>query len=120
MSQIRFLFDECIDPDLIDALLRREPSIDAQRVDWPEGPASGTKDPELLNMAETMGRMLISNDRNTLTDYLQRHFTVGRHTHGVALLRRGFSFRAYVENLLILWSASEAEEWTDATLYLPM
>lgn len=32
MSQLRFLFDEDTDPDLIDALLRREPTVDVMRV----------------------------------------------------------------------------------------
>ena len=120
MSQIRFLFDEDTDPDLIDALWRREPALDALRVDWPEAPPAGTLDPELLITAESLGRMLVSNDKNTMPGHLAAHFAAGRRTHGVALLLQGFPWSAYIEDLLILWSASEAEEWIDATIYLPL
>ena len=53
MSQIRFLFDEDTDPDLIDALLRREPTVDVLRVDWPGAPLAGTLDPDLLIATES-------------------------------------------------------------------
>jgi hypothetical protein len=120
VSQIRFLFDEDTDPDLIDALLRREPAVDALRVDWPEAPPAGTLDPEVLIAAESLGRMLVSNDKKTMPGHLAAHFAAGRHTHGVALLRQDFPWGAYIEDLLILWSVSEAEEWIDGTLYLPL
>ncbi len=120
MSQIRFFFDEDTDPDLIEAVLRREPAVDALRVGWPEAPPCGTQDPEVLLAAESLGRMLVSKDRNTMPGHLIAHFAADRHTHGVALLRKGFSFVAYIDSLLLLWSASEAEEWADATIYVPL
>jgi len=120
VSQIRFLFDEDTDPDLIDALWRREPALDALRVDWPEAPPAGTLDPELLIATESMGRMLVSNDKKTMPGHLAAHFAAGRHTHGVALLRQGFPWSAYVKHLLTLWSVSEAEEWIDGTIHLPL
>jgi Domain of unknown function (DUF5615) len=120
VSQIRFLFDENIDPDLIDALVRREPSIDVLRVGWEGAPPHGTEDPELLIAAVSESRMLVSQDRRTMPNHLRAHFAAGRHTHGVALLKRGFSFGQYVEELLLLWVTSSAEEWVDCTQYLPL
>src|SRR5262245_48077893 len=117
MSQIRFLFDEDTDPDLIDALLRREPAVDALRVGWDGAPPTGTLDPDLLIAAEALGRMVVSNDKKTMPGHLAAHFAAGRHTHGVALLRQGFSFSAYVDDLLMLWTGSEAEEWVDGSIY---
>jgi hypothetical protein len=120
MSQLAFLFDECTDPDLIDALLRREPAIDVVRVGWDDAPPRGTRDPDLLIAAETMGRMLVSNDRRTMPGHISDHFSSGHHTPGVALLRGGFSMGEYVEGLLMLWSATTAEEWIDGMVYIPM
>lgn len=120
MSRIRYLFDEDTDPDLIDALLRREPTVEVTRVGWPEAPPSGTPDPELLVAAETLGCMLVSRDKQTMPDHLIAHFAAGRHTHGVALLREGFRLGRYVDELLLLWSVCEAEEWVDGTLYIPL
>lgn len=120
MSRIRFLFDEDTDPDLIDALLRREPTADALRVGEAGAPPLGTLDPDVLSAAEAQGRLLVSNDKRTMPGHLADHFANGHHTHGVALLRQGFPLSAYVEELLMLWSVSEAEEWIDATIYLPL
>ena len=120
MSRLRFLFDEDTDPDVIDALLRREPTIDAVRVGWPGAPAAGTPDPDLLIAVESAGRMLVSRDRKTMPGHLIDHYTAGRHTHGVALLRDGFPLSAYADDLLMMWAVTEAEEWADATIYLPL
>ena len=119
MTQVRFLFDEDTDPDLIAGLLRREPAIDILRVGWPGAPAEKTKDPEVLLAAEALGRFLVSRDKRTMPDHLRAHFEGGHHTHGVALLRNGFSFGVLLDELLMIWSCSEAEEWADVTVYLP-
>lgn len=120
MSQIRFLFDEDTDPILIDALLRRAPDVDTLRTGEEGAPPWGTLDPEVLLLAESQERMLVSNDKQTMPKHLADHFAAGRHTHGVALLRQGFALSALVEDLLILWSATEAEDWIDGTIYLPL
>jgi hypothetical protein len=120
MSRIRFLFDECTDPDLIEALLKREPTVDVRRIGWDDAPPTGTPDPELLLLAESLGRMLVSNDKKTLPGHLANHFAAGHHTRGVVLLRQDFPFRAYVDDLLLLWSVGDAEEWVDNTIYIPL
>jgi hypothetical protein len=120
MSQIRFLFDENIDPALIDALVRREPSVDVLRVGWEGAPPPATTDPELLIAAEADGRLLVTLDRRTMPDHLRDHFLAGRHTHGVGLLKARFSFNEYVDSLLLYWSASTAEEMIDFTVFLPL
>ena len=66
MSQVRFLFDECTANVLIDGLQRREPAIDAIRVGQPGAPPRGTKDPDLLLAAESLGRTLVTNDRDAV------------------------------------------------------
>ena len=119
MSHLAFLFDECIDPDLIDGLLRREPAIDVLRVGWEGAPPRGTQDPEVIIGADAIGRMLITNDKQTMPQHLRNHYAKGGHTHGVMLLRVGFSFRDYIDALLLLWVASDADEWLDVTDYLP-
>ncbi|MGE3807059.1 MAG: hypothetical protein AB7K24_20535 [Gemmataceae bacterium] len=113
------MFDECTDPDLIDAILRTEPLVDIVRVGWEDAPPERIKDPELLIAAEETARVLVSNDKKSLPGHLANHFASGRHTHGVILMRRGFSIGTLAEELLIVWTASEAEEWIDGWLYIP-
>jgi hypothetical protein len=119
MSQVRFLFDADTDPDLIEALVSREPGIDVLRAGWPGAPPTSTADPELLLFAEAEGRLLVSRDKKTMPGHLVAHFSAGHHTSGVVLLREGFGFGVLVEELLLIWAASEAEDWLDRTFYLP-
>ena len=39
---------------------------------------------------------------------------------GVILLREGISIAAAIEELVLIWSASEADEWTNRLLWIPL
>jgi hypothetical protein len=119
MAILRFLFDEDTDPDWISALLQEEPGIDVLRVGDLGAPPFRTKDPDLLVEAENLGRVLVSRDRKTIPVHLARHFAAGYHTHGVILLREGFPMATYVQDLLLIWHATTADEWIDRTDYVP-
>jgi hypothetical protein len=119
MSKPRLLCDECIDPDLIAALRQLDPSIDIIRVGDAGTPPRGTLDPDLLLAAEAMGRVLITNDRNTMPGHLISHFAAGHHTAGVILLRRGFSIGKKAQAIHSEWVKTTADDWIDGTIYLP-
>jgi hypothetical protein len=119
MSKPRFLFDECTDPALIATLRQKEPSIDILRVCDPGAPQRGTLDPDLLLAAAALGRVLVTNDRQTMPGHLVQHFAAGHHTAGVILLRRGFSIGQLAKAILDEWTKTTADEWVDRTVYLP-
>jgi len=119
MSQIRYLLDEDTSNALQAALLRREPGMDVIRVGQPGAPPRGTLDPDLLLAAESLGRMIVSNDRSTLPDHMAAHFAAGHHTAGVILMRGGYSLGRYVDDLVLVWAIETAEEWVDRTDYIP-
>jgi len=119
MSKPRFLFDECIDPDLIAALLRLEPTIDALRVGDPGAPPKGTLDPDLLIAAEFMSRVLVTNDKRTMPRHLHAHYLAGHQTTGVIMLRQGFSIGHLAREIHQQWTTTTADEWIDRSLVLP-
>jgi hypothetical protein len=119
MSKPRFLFDECTDPDVIAGLRRLEPAIDIIRVGDQGAPPGGTPDPDLLLAAESLGRVLVTNDRQTMPAHLSAHYLAGHHTAGVILLRGGFSLGSYVRAILREWATTTADQWIDRTVYLP-
>ena len=43
-----------------------------------------------------------------------------RRSPGVILLREGVSIAAAIEELVLIWSASEADEWTNRLLWIPL
>jgi hypothetical protein len=119
MSIIRFLCDEDVPEMLITGLLREEPAIDILAVGEVGAPPKGTPDPQLLLFAEAEMRTMITRDRRTMPKHVVRHLTAGHHTWGVLILRRKASLRRCRDDLILLWAATEAEEWKDQIAGLP-
>jgi hypothetical protein len=119
----RFLLDENSRGPLWDAIQRyNEVStvlIDATRVGEDRAPPLGASDAEVLAWCEAAGRILISRDKRTLPEQLQRHLKAGRHCPGMFLLRPGRSIRAVVGFLALAADASDAKEWRDSLVYVP-
>ena len=94
-------------------------TIDVHRVGQADMPAFGSVDSELLGFCEQSQRMLVSLDRKSMPDHVAAHLAAQRHTWGVMLVTRCATLRSLIEDLLVIWSASEAEEWRDGLYYLP-
>ena len=119
MSRCRFLFDEDVSLALTKALRQEQPAIDILHVGEAGAPPKRTPDSDLLVFAEATSRGLITRDRRTMPGHIADHLARGRHTWGVFILRRGFPLRRYIEDLLLIWSASEADEWQDRVESIP-
>jgi hypothetical protein len=120
MSQVRFLIDESLRLSVVAAMHRIEPAIDLHRVGQPGMPGFSSADSELLAYCESSQRMFVSLDRASMPGEIATHHAKGRHMWGVLLVTRRCSFRQLLDDLLLIWSASEAEEWRDAIHYLPI
>ncbi len=120
MSQVRFLIDEDLRLSVIAALHRLEPAMDVHRIGQPGMPAFASSDSDLLTFCETSQRMLVSRDRATMPGEIAKHHAAGRRTWGLLLVTRRCSFRQLLDDMVLIWSASEAEEWQDAVHYLPI
>jgi hypothetical protein len=119
MSVVRFLGDEHIPPALWHAIRVREPAIDFSLVGKAGAPPKGTSDPQLLLTAEAAGQALVTMDKRTMISHIAQHMAAGYHTGGVFLLKQGFAPAKYVDDLFLVWVASEAEDWRDRIEYLP-
>jgi hypothetical protein len=119
MSHPRFLCDENLLGLLPNALLRREPGIDLLCVGDPGAPPRKTRDPALLLAADLLRRVLLTRDRDSMVQHLINHYAAGHHTHGVILLRDGFPLSQYLDEIILIWGATSADEWLDQTIYFP-
>jgi hypothetical protein len=117
---VRFLLDENVPLLLKRALLRREPRMDVIRIGDPQAPPFGTPDPDLLVFLEQSKRLLIMLNRASMPAHLRTHYTAGRHLWGVLWVRKNVAIRQLVEELLLIWEASEAEEWIDFMGDIPL
>lgn len=120
MSQVRYLIDESVRLSVVAALRRAEPAIDVWRVGQSGMPPFGSPDPDVLVFCEQQQRLLVSLDRSSMPTHVAAHQAAGGHTWGLLLITRGFSLRQILDDLLLIWTASAAEEWRDTLHYLPL
>lgn len=117
--KVRFLLDENLPPRLIRALRGMAPGADVLRVGDPQALPLGTKDPELLVFLDSSGRLLVTLNRSSMNAHLESHLAAGGHTWGVVWIKRRSRIMRVVEDLALIWEASEAEEWRDRTDEIP-
>jgi hypothetical protein len=119
MATICFLLDEHVPEALADALVREKPAIEVYQVGQDPAPVKGTLDRELLRVAEAKQWMVLTQDKSTMPRHVVDHLAAGHHTWGVFFLRDDATIRRLVDDLLLMWSASQAEDWRDVMDWLP-
>jgi hypothetical protein len=111
----RFQADENLNAKIIAGVLRREP------VDFQTARAAnlaGLADPEVLAIAAAAGRILVSHDRETMPMHFSRYIADSS-SAGLLIVSQRLDLRQAIEQILVIWAASEAEEWTNRVGYLP-
>ena len=114
---VRFLADEDLDSDIIDGLRSREPAIDI--LDVKTAGLRRASDPALLDLAAKQDRILVTHDRRTMTYYAGKRLAAGRLIAGVFIVPQRSAIGDILESLLLVWTASQAEEWRNQIVYLP-
>ncbi|MCU0247812.1 MAG: DUF5615 family PIN-like protein [Bryobacter sp.] len=113
----RFLADENFDQDIVAGILRREPGVDFE---LPQGMIpERTPDPLVLRIAADASRILVTHDVRTMP----RHFTTfieQRSSPGVILIPQAMPISDVIEDLLMIWSVSEAHDWNNLLVRLPL
>jgi hypothetical protein len=115
--KIRFQADADFNRIIVKAVLRREPSVDFQTAQAAR--LVGLHDEEVLTITAREGRVLVSHDRKTMP----RHFAefIARETSsGVIIVPQRLAVRRAVDDLILIWTASDAEEWINRIQILPL
>ena len=78
----------------------------------------GSVDPDILLWAEKAGRILVSEDKNTLPGHLADHVRAGHHSPGIFLVPLTCTIPRVVSFLVAAAYASDPGEWQDRIEYL--
>jgi predicted nuclease of predicted toxin-antitoxin system len=113
---IRFQADADLNEDIVSGVRRREPLIDFQTAD--EARLRGIDDPLVLAYAAREGRILVSHDRNTMPGHFAT-FILTETSPGLFIISQKTDVRVAIEELIMIWVASEAEEWINTVLTVP-
>lgn len=115
--KIKFLADENLRRAIVLGVRRREPSISfAQSF---EVGAAGQDDPTVLRIAAQQGRVLVSQDARTMPRHFYE-FTQREASPGLILIPQKLALSIAIEELVLLWIASEDTEWVNRICYLPI
>jgi hypothetical protein len=114
--KVRFQADADLRAPIVKGLRRREPSVDFSTAD--ESRLAGLEDWEVLDLAASSGRVLVSHDVSTMPETFSR-FIQEQTSPGVILISQELSYREAIEGLLRVWSSSEAKDWENVVSFLP-
>lgn len=115
--RVRFLADANLDQDIVAGILRREPEVDFE---LPQGIIpEGMPDPKVLDIAASLGRVLVTHDVRTMPRYFGE-FISGSRCPGLIPIPRSMPIAQAIEEILLIWNISEAEEWTNRFRRLPL
>lgn len=115
--RVRFQADSDLDGRILRGLRRRAPELDIRTAT--EAGLEGIKDPDVLRIAADSGRVLVSQDRRTMPGHFARHIKEAR-SPGLILIREAVPVVVATEELILIWGASETEEWIDRLIWIPL
>lgn len=113
---LRLLLDENFHHDILRGLRRQLPEADLLTVQ--EVGLRGLSDPELLAWATAQQRILVTHDLKTIPGYTYERLAAGESLAGVFALAD--TVREALEQLVLLLTCSEADEWANRVTYLPL
>jgi hypothetical protein len=112
--KIRFLADADLNAVLVNGVRRREPSVD-----FLTAHVAGLRnlnDPEVMDLV----RVLVSHDVGTMPSHSRAFRNAGKHSPGVFLVPQSLDVATAIDELLLIWLASEASQWEDRLEWLPL
>ena len=118
MSRPRFLADHDLNEQIIDGVLRRGPALEFLRAR--DLALHQLPDPEVLAFAAANGLLLVSHDVNTMPGYAYARLAAGQAMSGLFMVRQTEPIASVIDSLVLVWSASEAEDWQDQVRFLPL
>lgn len=114
--KVRFQADADLHVPIVQGLRRREPSIDFMTAH--EAELSGIDDLDVLVLAASNGRVLVSHDVSTMPEAFSQ-FIQKQTSPGVILISQELSYREAIEGLRRVWADTQAEDWQNVLSFLP-
>ena len=80
----------------------------------------GLPDLTVLRLASEQDRILVSHDFRTMPQHFGDFLQAGGTSPGVFLVPQHLAIGEAVQELLLIWGASDAEEWENRILRIPL
>jgi predicted nuclease of predicted toxin-antitoxin system len=77
---------------------------------WREFTLEGVKDPDVLALAASANRILVTSDVKTLPRHFADFLEAYGHSPGIFLVKQNSPLASAIEHLILVWTTSGAEE----------
>jgi len=115
--RVRFLADANFNQKIIAGLLLREAQIDFE---LPQNVIpERMQDTQVLELGAKLGRVIVTHDVRTMPGWF-RNFIEDHVCPGLILVPDRMTIREAIEDLLLIWHLSEAQEWINQMRRLPL
>jgi hypothetical protein len=114
---VRFLADASLHEGIMSGRLRREPAMDFLSAS--EAKLEIVPDPDVLALAAREDRILVTSDLRTMPRHFDDCLEAYGYCPGVFLVKHGTPLREVIEDLVLIWAASDAEEWKNRIIEIP-
>lgn len=118
MSRPRFLADHDLNEHIVSGVLRRAPTLEWVRVR--DVGMHERADAEVLAYAADQGFLVVSHDINTMPSAAYTRMRAGQKMSGLLMVKQSDPVGPVIASLVLIWSASEAEEWENYVCFLPL
>ena len=115
--KVSFQADADLNEDIVSGVLRRVPEIDFQMADELE--LASLPDPEVLALAANEGRILVTHDRRTMPIHFGQ-FIENCKSPGLIVVSQTTDMLSAIEDLILIWAASDAEEYVNRIITIPI
>ena len=115
---LRFAADENFNNDIVRGVLRRQPRLDLVRLQ--DVGLTGVEDPEVLAWAAREGRVVLSHDVTTMTEFAHARLRRGEPMPGLLQAGRDVPLAAAISDILLLAECARAEEMEGRIFFLPL
>ena len=115
---VRFLADASLHHAIVTGCVRREPAIDF--LSAATAKLEGISDPDVLALAAAQDRILVTHDFRTMPRHFAEFLAAGRSSPGVFLVKQRTPLAAVIEDLVLIWTASRLEDWTNRIVEIPL
>lgn len=114
---VRFQADADLNQIIVSAIVRRVPAIDFRTATAAE--LTRLKDPEVLALAAHDGRILVTHDHTTMPKHFNE-FVRSTPSSGLILMPQNLPVQVAVDDLILIWTATQPDEWMNRIVYLPI
>jgi hypothetical protein len=115
--RVRFQADADLNHTFLLAAVRREPAMDFRSA--VQADLAGIPDLGVLAASAKDGRILVTHDFKTMPTHFA-DFVQSNVSAGVLLLPQHVPVPVAVEELVLVWAASDPEEWVNRICVLPL